>query len=47
VRAAVTPLGTERQAAGAKEVAKVQAVLAKTLGGMDHGALQRALSAIE
>ena len=47
VRAAVTRLGAERQAAGAKEVAKVQAELAKTLNGMDHVALQRALSAIK
>ncbi len=47
VRAAVTRQGAERQAAGAKEVAKVQAELAKTLNGMDHGALQRALSAIQ
>ena len=47
VRAAVTRLGAERQAAGAKEVARVQAELAKTLNGMDHGALQRALSAIK
>ncbi|MDP6057998.1 MAG: MarR family transcriptional regulator [Pirellulaceae bacterium] len=47
VRAAVTRLGVKRQAAGAKEVARVQAELAKTLDGMDHGALQRALSAIE
>lgn len=47
VRAAVTRLGAERQTAGAKEVAKVQAELARTLDGMDHGALQRTLSAIE
>lgn len=47
VRAAVTPLGAKRQAAGAKEVAKVQAELAKTLNGMGHGALQRVLSAIK
>ena len=47
VRAAVTRLGAERQAAGAEEVAKVQAELSKTLTGMDHGALQRALSAIK
>ena len=47
VRAAVTRLGAERQAAGAKEVARVQAELAKTLNGMDHGALQRALSVIK
>jgi DNA-binding MarR family transcriptional regulator len=47
VRAEVTRLGAERQAAGVKEVAKVQAELARTLKGMDHGALQRALSAIK
>jgi DNA-binding MarR family transcriptional regulator len=47
VRAAVTRLGAKRQAAGAKEVARVQAELAKTLNGMDQGALRRALSAIE
>ncbi len=47
VRAAVTRLGAERQAAGAKEVARVRSELAKTLNGMDHGTLQRALSAIE
>ncbi len=47
VRAVLTRLGAERQAAGAKEVARVQAELAKTLNGMDHGALQRALSAIK
>ncbi len=47
VRAALTRLGAERQAAGAKEVAKVQAELANTLNDMDHGALQRALSAIK
>lgn len=46
VRAAVTRLGAERQAAGAKEVARAQAELAETLNGMDHGALQRALSVI-
>ena len=47
VRAAVTPLGAKRQAAGAKEVARVQAELAKILKGMDHGALQRVLAAIK
>jgi DNA-binding MarR family transcriptional regulator len=46
VRASVTRLGKNRQAAGAKEVAKVQAELAKTLKSMDHAALERALSAI-
>ncbi len=47
VRAALTRLGIERQAAGAKEVAKVQAELLKTLNGVDHGALRRALAAIK
>lgn len=47
VRAAVTRLGAERQAAGAKELTRVQAELAETLNGMDHRALQRALSAIK
>jgi DNA-binding MarR family transcriptional regulator len=47
VRAAVTRLGIERQAAGAKEVARVQAQLFKTLDGINQGALRRALSAIE
>ena len=47
VRAAMTRLGAERQAAGAKEVARVQAELAGTLKGKDHGALRRALSAIK
>jgi DNA-binding MarR family transcriptional regulator len=47
VRAAVTRLGLRRQAAGAKEVAKVQAALFKTLGGVDHDTLGRVLSAIK
>lgn len=47
VRAVVTPLGAERQAAGAKEVARVEAELAETLTGMDRGRLRRTLSAIE
>ena len=46
VRAAVTRLGVERQAAGAKEVARVQAELVRTLDGINQGALRRALSAI-
>lgn len=46
VRAALTRLGIERQAAGAKEVAKVQAELFKTLQGVDEDALRRALGAI-
>jgi hypothetical protein len=43
----VTRLGAERQAAGATEVARVQAELAKTLTGSNRGALQRALAAIK
>lgn len=46
VRAEVTSFGAERQAAGAKEVAKVQKELAATLKGMDREALQRALGAL-
>ena len=46
VRAAVTPLGKERYAAGARQVEKVQAEFAKTLSGIDHGSLERVLSAI-
>lgn len=47
VRAAITPLGAKLQAAGATEVVKVQAELARSLKGVDNRALQRALSAIE
>ena len=47
VRAAVTRLGAQRQTAGAKAVARVQAKLAKTLNGMDQRALERALTAIK
>jgi DNA-binding MarR family transcriptional regulator len=46
VRAAVTPLGMERQAAGAKEAARVQVELFNALEGVDQGALRHALSAI-
>lgn len=46
VKAAVTRLGSERQAAGAKEVAKVQADLTKTLSGKDPDALRRALASL-
>ena len=46
VRATVTPLGAERQADGAKDVAKGQSALAESLSGMDQGALLRILSAI-
>lgn len=47
IRAEVTGLGAERQAEGAREVARVQAELARTLSGVDHETLVRALTAIE
>ncbi|HMH19154.1 MAG TPA: MarR family transcriptional regulator, partial [Burkholderiales bacterium] len=47
VRAALTPLGRERQAAGAKQVAKVRDEFAKVLSGIDHVLLERVLSAIK
>lgn len=47
VRAVVTRLGAERQAAGAVEVAKVQTELAQTVSGRDRGTLFRALTAIK
>jgi DNA-binding MarR family transcriptional regulator len=45
-RAAVTPLGVERQSAGARQVEKVRKNLDKTLAGHDHEALERVLSAL-
>ncbi len=45
-RAAVTPLGVERQSAGARQVEKVQKELGKTLAGLDHDALARVVSAL-
>ncbi len=47
VRAVVTPLGTERQAAGAIQMARLQKEFAKTLSGVDQGALARALEALQ
>jgi DNA-binding MarR family transcriptional regulator len=47
VRAALTSLGVQRQAAGAQEVEKVQKEFAKTLSGIDQVALRRALEAIK
>jgi DNA-binding MarR family transcriptional regulator len=46
VRAALTRLGVERQSAGAKEVARAQADILKSLGGINQRALRRALSAL-
>ena len=44
LRAAITPLGRERQAAGAKKVEAVRKQLAGALKAIDGEALQRALS---
>jgi DNA-binding MarR family transcriptional regulator len=46
VRAALTPLGVKRQAAGAQEVDKLQKEFARTLAGIDLSALLRTLEAI-
>jgi DNA-binding MarR family transcriptional regulator len=42
--AAITPLGRERQAAGARKVQDVRRKLGKALGSIDHTALKRALA---
>jgi len=47
LRAAITPLGRERQAVGAKKVEEVRRKLSKALGAIDHAALKRALSGLE
>jgi DNA-binding MarR family transcriptional regulator len=47
VMAAATPLGIERQAAGAKLVDEVKSQFAKTLLGVDRAELVRALAAIK
>jgi len=46
VMAAATPLGIERQAAGAKLVDEVRRQFAKMLSGVDRAELTRALAAI-
>ena len=46
VKAEVTRRGSERQAAGAKEVAKVQAELVRTLAAANPEALRRALTTL-
>ena len=46
VRASVTPLGFERQATGAKQLARVQKEFAKTLAGADRDTLARVLAAM-
>ena len=47
VRAVVTPLGIERQAAGAKVVGEVQEQFARKITGIDRQALVQALTAIK
>jgi DNA-binding MarR family transcriptional regulator len=47
VKAVVTPRGAERQAAGATKMARLQQEFAKTLSGVDQGALARALAALQ
>ncbi len=46
LRAAVTALGRQRQAVGAKKVAQVRRKLGKALGAIDHASLKRALSGL-
>jgi DNA-binding MarR family transcriptional regulator len=46
VLASVTPLGFERQAAGAKQLAQVQKEFAKSLAGADRDTLSRVLAAM-
>jgi DNA-binding MarR family transcriptional regulator len=47
VRAELTALGVKRQAAGAREVDKVQKEFARMLSGVDQAALRHALEAIK
>ena len=47
LRAAITPLGRERQAAGAKKVDEVRRKLGKALGAIDHAALKLALASLD
>jgi len=46
-RAAITPLGRARQAAGARQVARLEATLQHALAGLDPAALKRALAQID
>lgn len=47
VKASITDLGRERQAAGASEVARLHQEFAASVGPGDRAALQRMLSALE
>lgn len=46
-RAAITPLGRSRQAAGMKKVSEVRRRLGKALAAVDHEALDRALDELQ
>jgi DNA-binding MarR family transcriptional regulator len=46
VRAAITPLGEEREAAGANQVRQIQSEFAAALPESDRAALERALAAL-
>lgn len=46
LRAAVTPLGRQRQAQGAKKVAAVRRKLGKALSAVNHASLKRAISGL-
>ena len=47
VRAAITPLGEEREAAGANQVRQIQSEFAAALRESDRAALERALAALK
>ena len=47
VRASVTPLGRERQAAGERRVEEVREALSKALSQLDRGVLERTLEALK
>ncbi len=47
VRAALTPLGADRQAAGAEQIARVQAKFLASLTKSDREALERVLSGLK
>lgn len=47
VRASITPLGEEREAAGAKQVRQIQSEFAAALPESDRAALERVLAALQ
>jgi DNA-binding MarR family transcriptional regulator len=46
-KAAITPLGVERQAAGAREMERVQTELGSALSAIDLAALERVLTKLK